>query len=235
MNIIQESISNVILFQIPREVLQHALYIGRGPKQVDIATLGSKILSLIVKPRVLLDINLASANTKFVDIGDCTISEQDQYGMVITVPSNKIGGGSIVSPVSISSSVEMGIAHTNMELIAENTIYLHDVRNIDPNARLKCTVTYDPNLNNLPPGATKHISRLITDAVKSYCYNELRIRLGKGEIYQGAELTEIRNVIDTYSDAEANYQERQDTILGKLLFMSNESAMSEFTKHHFPR
>jgi len=232
MNVIQKSISDV-LFRIPREVLQHTLYIGRGPKQIDVATIGSKILALIIRPRVLVDLNLASSNIKFVDIKYCTISEQDKYGMVVTVPKDKIGGGSIVSPTSISTSGN--IPYTNLELIAENTVYVHDVQSLSGDSRLKCTVTYDANMTNIPPGAYKLISRFITHAVKAYCYNELRIRLSKGEIYQGAELTEIRTTIEEYSTSEEDYQNMQDTKIGKLLFMSNESAMSEFTKHHFPR
>jgi len=234
MNVIQKSISDCLL-RIPREVLQHALYIGRGPKQVDVSTIGSKIMSMIIRPRVLVDLNLISSNIKFVDIKYCTISEKDKFGMVITVPSNRIGGGSIISPASISTDGSEGLVHTNLELIAENTIYLHDVQSLSGESKLKCTVTYDAQLSNIPPGAYSELSLFMTAAVKAFCYNELRVRLSKGEIYQGAELTEIRSTIDEYSEAEAEYEERKTKVIAKLLFMSNESAMSEFVKHHFPR
>lgn len=96
---------------------------------------------------------------------------------------------------------------SRIELIAENTILIRDVMTMPANAFLRCTVANDENLNNIQLRSYPAFCKLVEFAVKSYIYIHYVVQLDMGELRGGQLLGRIKEIIDTYADAEQNYQD----------------------------
>lgn len=70
---------------------------------------------------------------------------------------------------------------------------------------LKCRLEYDKDFTNLTPDAIFQLSELGVTATKAYIYNKLTVKLDMGMIKSGAEIGKIREIIDSYADANDRY------------------------------
>lgn len=93
-----------------------------------------------------------------------------------------------------------------IELIGENVVLINDVMTMPANAYLRCLVANDENLNNIQLRSYHHYAKLVEFAVKSYIYNTYVIDLDIGELRGGQTLGRIKDIVDSYADAEENYQ-----------------------------
>jgi hypothetical protein len=95
----------------------------------------------------------------------------------------------------------------SVQLIGENVIMVKDVMNLPSNSYLRCILTNDDNLSNIQIRSYPAFSRLVEFAVKSYIYNSLVIEIDMAELQGGYNLGVFKTVIESYSDAEQNYQD----------------------------
>jgi hypothetical protein len=68
-------------------------------------------------------------------------------------------------------------------------------------------VSHEANFNNLDPMYYAEFAELVFRAVKAYIYNNLIIDLDEGQIRAGASLGRIREIIDSYADADQMYMD----------------------------
>lgn len=157
----------------------------------------------------------------------------------INIANNAYGGivGSTVSNSVLlnqgakmfhSLAGEVPIQTSRLELIGENTVLV-----LDPIFQLfygilQVYLEYDQNLNNLHPRYSHPICQLCILAVKSYIYNNYIVKLDKGYIYGGHELSRITDIIDSYSEAESEYQENLHTVTKKVLHMNDSYNSSRY-------
>lgn len=241
-----------VLFRMPREILQLA-FIDRRDRAV--RKIESQIMSLVVKPRVMKDLNLQSSNTMYVSLSDAKVLSKDEFGTVIEIPKKKISGKTIIEAMAIADKIpvntvaalggeaNMGDAlkpvpyievHTSLQLIAENVIYIHGDVLLLGNKYLKCAVAYNESLSELPKGAYEYISKLITLAVQAYIYNTLIIKLDMGYIYQGSELEVVKRLVEQFETKGDEYDEELKLVTSKVLFMSDAPSMGDFVSKMLP-
>lgn len=110
---------------------------------------------------------------------------------------------------ALSASYDVGskMGTSRLELIGENVILVKDPSISPTTGVLRCILANDENLNNLSVRSYVSFSRLCELAVKSHIYNRLVIEMDSGKIRGGFELGAFKNVVDSYSDAEEQYQE----------------------------
>jgi hypothetical protein len=240
MDIIKKSINDV-LFRIPKKIL--GLAFGTSTY----TTMSTKIMDKVVRPRVMLDLNLLSSNTIFIPTSKFDVIASDSYGELWELQDGVIGEASIIAPLSISTKQDLGPTwlndddlsyidtHTRLSMVSDNLVFVYGMNSLLSEAHMECSITYNDTMNQLPAGANKEISSFITLAVKAFVHNELIIEINEGYIHNGAELNIVKDYIDKYESSEEEYEDAKRHIIGKLLFMSNETAMEDYVSIMFPR
>ncbi len=71
---------------------------------------------------------------------------------------------------------------------------------------VRCLLAHDQDLSDVNILSSLQFSKLCSFAIKSYIYLELDTRLERGKIERGHELGRIRAIVDSYADAEENYE-----------------------------
>lgn len=211
------------------------------------SNLDEQILSLVVRPRVLVDCDLVGGVEAMIPIGDLPFDKTDNTTSIVRIPKDRTEGKSITSVLHVAFlsmsnangwSALMGLgtnpnydyaengsvmgaalgvlsavdkipvtSTANAQLIAENVIMIRDVINTPANSYLRCILTNDPDLNNIQPRSYMHICKLIEFAVKSYIYNETIVDIDTAELQGGFNLGVVKTIIESYADAEQNYQD----------------------------
>ena len=117
-----------------------------------------------------------------------------------------------------------------VQLIGENTVMVKDTVTSAGVGLLRCILANDENMSNIQPRSIPAFSKLCELAVKSYVYNQFIITMDKGRLEGGAELGRFREVIDSYSDAEEQYQDYLLNTWQKVAFMNDRESYERFTK-----
>lgn len=103
------------------------------------------------------------------------------------------------SPAPITGSA-------SVQLVAENTVlitdYIGDVRQCS----ITCRLSHDPEMTVIQPGAVKPFNQLVLLATKAFIYNETVVDMDEAYLYNGMELSRIREIIDSYADAAELYE-----------------------------
>ena len=246
MNVFDYSLRQ-IKFQIPPELLNITFteYYDAtdSPLSID-----ERIMSKVLRPRVYQDCNMISGIHTKIDLSNIKAERIYTGEWILRVPKSKTQGKSILSPLELicnvmypgiytgfntTSTLDIAtkmynnlashniIQSSKLELIGENTILVHDNTTYMYASVLRCVLEYDENLSTLPPRSFRHIAHLCVLAVKAYIYTHLYVKLDQGYIYGGHELGTIKELADSYSDANEQYDEYLKTVVMKVLFMSD--------------
>ncbi len=258
MNAVTYAIKNVG-FHIPREILNLGLMDTERYGFIA-SSLETMIHDLIVRPRVLIDCNLVGGMQIIVPLIKCKILKNDLVGTVLEVPKKLTNGRSIMSCDSIVSSGNVitsrednqidtsqqfskmldntsGISviqSADITLVGDNRVFINYQQINITDMYLKVIVEHDSNMSNLQPRSYPAFAKLVLYAVKAYIFNSLQVSLGKGYIYQGHELSVVRDIIDKYEDANNDYQEYLTIVFEKILFMSDDTRMGSYISSMFP-
>lgn len=245
MNAVNVALSR-IRFAIPEEVLLIG-FIENSKRVNAVTSLDERIMNSVIRPRVLIDLNLTGGVEVRIPVGECNYTIPFPGEIIITVPKELTMGRSIVSVqnllcnvgyatgptpyyttslVSAANNMYTNLANvpvvqtSRLELIGENTVLVQDPSIAIFNAILRCTVENEENLANLHPMYYQEFANLCILAVKSYIYNYCRIKLDQGYIYGGIELGAVTDEINSYSEAEEQYKEFLKTVMKKILAMN---------------
>jgi len=180
-----------------------------------------------------------------------------QHNLVIKVPYLATNGKKILSPLSLVADtggrsgynssdnailsslnnkmehdafIGEGIATSNLELIAPNTILVYDEVSMVVNGYIKVLIENNEKLSNLSPKSYLNFGELCVLAAKQYIYNKLVIDLDKGALYSGHELGKIADIINSYESATDEYNTFIKEKWMKTLFINDKPAMSSFIK-----
>lgn len=111
------------------------------------------------------------------------------------------------SLVGASYTPSMNLGTTRLEMVAENTLLIKDTYTMPANASLRCIMSNDADMNNLPLRAIGHFADLCTLAIKSHVYNEMIVTMDEGVAQAGRNIGAYRQIIERYESAEEEYAE----------------------------
>lgn len=101
MNPIKKALSEV-QYRIPKQLLEAVFVNGASSwRGVKTLTLEDQILSLVVRPRVMVDCNLVGGTEAMIDLSGLAQEQPETWMTVIHVPKNRTGGRSINSVLSV--------------------------------------------------------------------------------------------------------------------------------------
>lgn len=258
MNALQKALSE-IKHTIPPEVLQIG-FVENYNRVNQVTSLDERILNSVIRSRVMVDANMVGGTTVQIPIASCQTNATIYNEYIITVPKTQTNYKSIVAVHSLLSNTgiastlpnyntsplitqsyhmynsltTMNVIQTNrLELIGENIILVQDPSLTLFNAVLKCVLEYDKNMNDLHPRYIRDFAKLCIYAVKAYIYNNFKVKLDQGYIYAGHELGTVTEIVDSYSDAEENYQTFIDEVFRKIAFMNDGLNNTRFIQAQF--
>lgn len=113
------------------------------------------------------------------------------------------------------------VSSASVDIIGHNTIRLVDQFRVSMVASLRCIVGNEENLNNINIRSYHGFAKLCELAIKAYIYNEMIIQIDRGFLQGGQELGAVKTVIESYSDAEENYQTYLKEVWRKVSFMND--------------
>jgi len=156
---------------------------------------------------------------------------------------NSMGMGmGTVNPNSMSDVMSAGqrvgdamssipaISNSSVEMIGYNTILIRDQLRVTNAYQLRCVVANEENMNNINQRSILVFSKLVEFAVKSYIYNKLIIAMDNAYLTGGQELGQIKNMVDSYADAEENYQTYLNEVFRPVSFMNDQISYQRFLK-----
>lgn len=117
---------------------------------------------------------------------------------------------------------------SRVTLVGENTILVKGLPMIGDNMMLECILENDEALNTLKPKSIPVFKQLIVLAVKAYIYNTLILEIDTARLTGGHDLGKYREIVESYSDAEEQYNELLQEKIGVTFFLNDEE---QTTRH----
>ncbi len=256
MNAVVNAIQN-IRNHIPLEILNLAF---TDPRSYNMESLDERILSNVIRHRVLVDCNVVGGVTTTLKIKQGTINYHSQDGFVVYFPKTTTNNKSIISATSLISSQHIHTSSTlafsggvfqqgmkmvenmsthgiilssKLEIIGENTIFVHEnLPNLD-SLTLKVTLENDINMTNINNRSFLDFSTLCILATKAYIYNKMIINLDKGYLHTGHELGMVKQIIDSYETGNEEYLDFLKNTWMAVAFMNNSKDMNDFVTNMF--
>lgn len=191
----------------------------------------------VIDARVMVDINLCSGVELFIPLNGCPAKMVDRWTYVYTIPKELTQGRSITVPYGLSYGqgnnmgqagsfsedrsmvleaaaglIQSNSAWTQVQsayctLVADNVVEVTNMSRVPGISYLRCLVSHEPNLANIPPHYADKFTELVILAVKAYIYTRTIIPLDEGAIRGGASLGRIREIVDSFADANQMYKE----------------------------
>lgn len=118
------------------------------------------------------------------------------------------------SPAPITGSASVQLVAENVVLITD---YIGDVRQCS----ITCRLSHDMEMNNISNGAVPHFRKLCMLACKAWIYAETTVDMDQGYLYNGMEITRIKEIIDGFSDSLELYDTYFDEQWSGVSFMDD--------------
>lgn len=224
-----------IFREIDNDVLTFAFKPKVGNNLVGVP---SVIEHLIIRNMVVAELNLLEGEEKKVPIGLCNLKLNNGRVMILEIPKSLLNNRPLLSAdYSISAPYNQqnvrgqnGIAgafnkmlrsnsgipvtsNTRTEVMNENIIKIEGTDYLDPLSMLSVRVQNNPNMSNIPATAFIKFAELCEVAVQKWIYTHKRKEISTNVITGGAELVEIKNIVDEWSDAKERYKEERKTMV----------------------
>lgn len=116
------------------------------------------------------------------------------------------------------------------QIIGENVIMVRDTIVLPANSFLRCLLSYDDELSHVQIRSYPAFVKLVELAVKAYIYNQSIIEMDMGELFGGHQLGRIKEVIDSYADANIQYEEYLLETWQKVDYMQDTENMKRHLK-----
>lgn len=148
------------------------------------------------------------------------------YNPSSPVASMTSGVTNIGSRIAASQATSGILSNAHLELVARNTVAVYAHYQVLSSYGLRVILENDSNLNNIQPRSYHHFSTLCALATKAYIYKHLSIALNSGYLAGGQELGMFKTIVESYADAEEQYQ----------IYLTQQwpavALMNDTTRHH---
>lgn len=222
---------------IPREILEATFSRpGVGGELFQYVTMDSSISSQVLEGSVYLDIQLITGRETNIDISGIVPFINADGSAVINVPLAVSGGRPILEVYRVGFGTANGsnnfinssnsneserlldsvldattalpvTSTTKCEMIAPNTILVHDVANLTTFTNAQVNLAVSKEMTHIPPKAFYKFGELCVEKCKQYIYNFHRVKLGQGLVERGMGIGAFADEISGYSDAGQNYKD----------------------------
>lgn len=259
MNVITKALSEVG-YAIPLEIIQLA-FRENTPRLNKTISLDEMIMNKVIRPRVLTDCNLVGGIQAIIKLDRCTIEYGINNEAIVTIPKTLTNNKKLLSVLGLVSNITQNVGGavnassgaymsaasnvvnalndlnliqtSRVELIGDNKVLIEEYSMQFVNGAIRCMVENSSNLTNISPRSIPKFTKMVTYAVKAYIYNIMRVRMGKGYIYNGHELGVIKDIIDEYSDSNELYMEYLEKTWKEVAFMNDSMSYDRFIKGMF--
>lgn len=249
MNLVQQAL-NQLYYVVPRQVLEAAFihpqpYSRRLPISLD-----TLIMDKVVRPRVMNDCNLVGGVETTIPLGGIRPEIFEDYSIVYNIPKQLTEGRSITTVLHLTygeapaRALQMGspnnsgmlsgaqsvvdgvgeipvVSTADVRLIGENTVLIRGNLQLPTNVYLRCILEQDEAFSHIQPRSFPSFFKLVEYAVKAYIYNELGMRIDQSYLSGGVELGRIREVVDSYADANELYQTYMEEVWAKTSLLND--------------
>lgn len=130
--------------------------------------------------------------------------------------------------VSASVASPGVISNAHLEIVAPNCIAVYANYRTLGNVGIRVVVENENNLNNLSPRSYQHFSTLCVLATKAYIYNRLRVAINQGYLASGQELGVFVQILDSYADANEQYETYLREQWGAVAYMNDTTRYNNF-------
>ena len=123
MNVINKCLDEII-FSIPPEVLRTVFQNTQNGWRQNPPKIEENIMALVIRPRVLIDLNLLGGTEAFIDLANCPSERTDDYTTIYRIPKNRTQGRSITSVLNVTFSDPTKISSYGVAAGQQNTMML---------------------------------------------------------------------------------------------------------------
>lgn len=102
------------------------------------------------------------------------------------------------------------VSNALLYLLGDNTILIKDAVIVPATMHLRLVLENDSNFNHIQPAWYRDFYDLVLVAVQAYIYNLIVIEQDSAFIASGGELNRVRDIVESYADAEQRYKEQLD-------------------------
>lgn len=197
---------------------------GLSPNFMDTYTLIYEIPEYMVNYRTIMSVLIIGYmpfSSAFNSMG---------AGMGVVNPTSMSDLMSATQRVADSHSNIPAVSNATVDLIGKNTILIRDQMRVTNAYQLRCVIGNEEHLNNIQPRSAHVFAKALELATKSYIYNRMIIRMDQAFLSGGQELGRIKEVIDSYSDAEEMYQTHLREVIMAVSFMQTAANHERFIK-----
>lgn len=242
MNAISHALHSITT-QIPREVLNKTFisnvsHLTRIPVNVE-----TRIRELVIEAKVLPDVNIIGGLEINIPLAGLPIEQIESDAYVVRIPKSKTQsrsitsvlsvaitgmGENIVSPYTRGSDLQQAyqamlqgvasipyVSEARAWLIGENVVMIQGMAMNPSAAQLRCEIENDSQLTHIKKRSYLNFSKLCVLATKAYIYTNNIVPMDIGYIEGGATIGAYKEIIDSYSDAEEQYDEYLRTVWAK--------------------
>lgn len=238
---------------IPDEILSLAF---RPPRSyITNISIDMMIEKNVIVPWVMTDLNILGGTEIVIPLDSVEVHTDDPNGVYIEIPEAVTSGRAIISVLSIVSNTTYqtydtgtatgkldanlgghlsGVHNTMIERISERGVFIYGDYASISGMMLRLIVEYSSRLAEINPRSYKHLEKIATHAVKAYIYKTLIVKMNKAELYNGHELSIIKDIVDRYEDEYEKYTEHIDGKIRKVLFINDTIRMRRFVSAMIP-
>jgi len=123
--------------------------------------------------------------------------------------------------VGDSMSSIPNVSTAKCDIVGHNTVLIYEQAGITGLYELRCLVANEENMNNISPRSYLPFAELVLYGVKSYIYNKLIVKIGSSYLSGGQELGAIKDLVESYSDSEENYNTYLKEVWAKVSIMND--------------
>lgn len=127
----------------------------------------------------------------------------------------------VANRIGSSFSPSGVLSNAHIEIVGYNTVLIYANFRVLTNFGLRVLLENDNNLNNIQPRSYKDVATACVLACKAYIYNKLIIPINSGYLASGQDLGMFKSILESYSEAEADYNTFLRERLGSILFMND--------------
>lgn len=146
---------------------------------------------------------------------------------LINQPNPVVNVGSRIGSAAAPSGAYFN-AHT--EIVGYNTVCVYQNFRLLSQLGLLVVLENNSNLNNIQPRSLPAVAKYAILGTKAYIYNKLIIPLNNGLIHFGQDLGVFRSIVESYSDAEEQFNLYRQEALAAVLFMNDTTRYNRFLR-----
>lgn len=218
-----------IITNIPAQIL---MKVFNPHPQYGIGLLASReeiIADEVIRKLVIPDMDVVGGEQRVIKISG--LSAVTKAGaQIVRIPLTATGGRVITSALSIeygafneavSNSMISAVTGptatgtSSVELVGPNVVAIKDML-ASTNTHLRCVISNDRELSNIPTTAFAAFAKLCVLAAKGICYNNLIITLGESGTNGGNTNSATQAIVDSYADSMGLYEEQVETKWRKI-------------------